>query len=209
MIGTKTITVTSSFETFQKECGNQCSFCSVSRPAVKPWIKSTWHTVVLKRLWTLLFILSLVCPIQVMPLITALEPVTKCQGNYTDCPPPPPKKKKKKKKSNRHLGIDCERTIYAIWKKEPDYETVTIFLQFSEDPIWFGQVVRKKYNMDFCKLSHMSLSSSFCHWNVCGFQRQIVFTKDVCIPFYMYAYLSITKVVPDNIKACQICKNLR
>ena len=34
MTGTKTITVTSSFETFQKECGNQCSFCSVSRPAV-------------------------------------------------------------------------------------------------------------------------------------------------------------------------------
>ena len=44
MIGTKTITVTSSFETFQKECGNQCSFCSVSRPSVKPWTKSIYDT---------------------------------------------------------------------------------------------------------------------------------------------------------------------
>ena len=62
-----------------------------------------------------------------MPLITALEPVIKCQGYYTDCP-------LQKKKSNRHLGIDCERTIYVIWKIKPDYETVTIFLQFSKTP---------------------------------------------------------------------------
>ena len=48
---------------------------------------------------------------------------------------------------NRHLGIDCERTlyVYGIWKIKPDYETMTIFLQFSKDPIGFGQVVTKKY----------------------------------------------------------------
>ena len=52
--------------------------------------------------------------------------------------PPPKTKKKKKKKPNRHLGIDCKRTLYGIWKIKPDFETMTIFLQFSEDPylIW-------------------------------------------------------------------------
>ena len=45
---------------------------------------------------------------------------------YTDCP---------KKNYNRHLGIDCKRTLYGIRKNKPDYETVTISLQFSEDPI--------------------------------------------------------------------------
>ena len=54
---------------------------------------------------------------------------------------PPPKKKK----YNRHLGIDCERILYGIWKMKQDYGTMVIFLQFSEDPIWFGQVVTKKY----------------------------------------------------------------
>ena len=48
----------------------------------------------------------------------------------------------------QHLGIDCERTLRGIWKIKPDYETITIFLQFSEDPIWFGQVVTKG-SMDF------------------------------------------------------------
>ena len=43
------------------------------------------------------------------------------------------------------MGIDCERTLYGIWKIKPDYETMTIFLQISEDPIWFDQVVTKKY----------------------------------------------------------------
>ena len=53
----------------------------------------------------------------------------------------------------------------------------------------------------------MSLSSKFCHWNVCGFHRQIVFTKDrlaIMLEFYMHTFL--TKVVPDNLNACQICK---
>ena len=54
----------------------------------------------------------------------------------TDCPP---------KNYNRHLGIDCKRTLYGISKIKPDYETMTIFLQFSEDPIWFGQIITKKY----------------------------------------------------------------
>ena len=100
---------------------------------------------------------------------------------YTDCPP--------KKMYNRHLGIDCERTLYGIWKIKPDYETITIFLQFSEDPIWFGQAVTK--NVDFCKVSHMSLSSKFCNMNVCGFYRQIVFTKDrLANIFKFHAYLS-------------------
>ena len=51
-----------------------------------------------------------------------------CPRN-TDCP---------KKNYNRHLGIDCKRTLYGIRKIKPDYETMTIFLQFSEDPtlIW-------------------------------------------------------------------------
>ena len=44
----------------------------------------------------------------------------------TNCP---------KKNYNRHLGIDCKRTLYGIRKIKPDYETMTIFLQFSEDPI--------------------------------------------------------------------------
>ena len=39
------------------------------------------------------------------------------------------------KNYNRHLGIDCKRTLYGIRKIKPDYETMTIFLQFSEDPI--------------------------------------------------------------------------
>ena len=43
-----------------------------------------------------------------------------------------------KKNYNRNLGIDCERTLSGIWKIKPDYETMTIFLQFSEDTIWFG-----------------------------------------------------------------------
>ena len=30
-------------------------------------------------------------------------------------------------------------------KSKPDYKTMTISLQFNEDPIWFGQVVTKKY----------------------------------------------------------------
>ena len=59
-----------------------------------------------------------------------------CSEYNTDCPP---------KKYNQHLGIDCERTLYGIWKIKPDYETMTIFLQFSEDPIRFGQVLTKKY----------------------------------------------------------------
>ena len=93
------------------------------------------------------------------------------------------------KNYNRHLGIDCERTLYGIWKIKPDYETMTIFLQFSEDPIWFGQVVTKRDG--FCKGSHMSLSPKFCHWNVCGFHRQIMFTKDrLAIILKFYAYLS-------------------
>ena len=38
-------------------------------------------------------------------------------------------------------------TLYGIWKIKPDYETMNVFLQFSEDPIWFGQVVTKKYGL--------------------------------------------------------------
>ena len=49
------------------------------------------------------------------------------------------------KNYNRHLGIDCERNLYGIRQIKPDYKTVTIFLQFSEDPISFGQVVTEKY----------------------------------------------------------------
>ena len=95
------------------------------------------------------------------------------------------------KNYNRHWGIDYEITLYGIWKIKPDYETLTLFLQFSEDPIWFGQVVTKKYG--FCKTSHRSLSSKFCHMNVhvCGFHRQIVFTKDrLANIFKLHAYLS-------------------
>ena len=55
-------------------------------------------------------------------------------------PPPPPKKK-----YNRHLGIVCKRTLYGIRKIKADYENMTISLQFSENPIWFGPVVTKKY----------------------------------------------------------------
>ena len=62
-------------------------------------------------------------------------------------------------------------------------------------------------NMEFCKASHRSLSSKFCHMNVCGFHRQIVFTKGrLANIFKFHAYLSITKVVNDNLKACQIYK---
>ena len=56
---------------------------------------------------------------------------------------PPPKKKKKKKliqinKYNRHLGIDCERTLYGIWTIKPDYETITILftIQWRPHRIW-------------------------------------------------------------------------
>ena len=47
---------------------------------------------------------------------------------------------------------------------------------------------------------------SFVTWmymNVCGFHRQIVFTKDRLSNF-MHTF--VTKVVPDNLKPCQICK---
>ena len=44
-------------------------------------------------------------------------------------------------------------------------------------------------NMDFCKASHRSPSSKFCHLTACGFHRQIVFTKDRpanILKFYAY-----------------------
>ena len=45
-------------------------------------------------------------------------------------------------------------------------------------------------NMDFCKASHRSLSSKFCHMNVCGFHRQIVFIKDrLANMFKFHAYI--------------------
>ena len=56
-----------------------------------------------------------------------------------------------------HVQIVPPKNTIGIWvsiakepfmeseKIKPDYETMTIFLQFSEDPIWFGNVVTKKY----------------------------------------------------------------
>ena len=52
----------------------------------------------------------------------------------------------------------------------------------------------------------MSLSFKFCHGNVCGFRRQIVFTNDrLPTILQLYAYLKLTKVVHDNLNTCQIC----
>ena len=43
-----------------------------------------------------------------------------------------------------HLGIDYERNGIAVWKLILDYETISISLSVSEDPIRFGPVVTKK-----------------------------------------------------------------
>ena len=64
------------------------------------------------------------------------QTISKFSHTTTDCP---------KKNYNRHLGIDCNRTLYGIRKIKPDYETMTTFLQFSEDPIWFREIIAKKY----------------------------------------------------------------
>ena len=48
------------------------------------------------------------------------------KGHSTDCP--------QKITIGIILGFDCERSLYEVWKIKLDYETMTIFLQFSEDP---------------------------------------------------------------------------
>ena len=116
-------------------------------------------------------------------------------NHNTDCPP---------KNYNRHLGIDCEIPVYGIWKIKPDYETMTFFFYKSvKTPSALAKYSHKEIIMDFCKASHRSLSSKFCHLNVCGFHRQIVFTREAC----KHAHLSNIYFVPDTLKACQMCKN--
>ena len=52
----------------------------------------------------------------------------------------------------------------------------------------------------------MSLSSKFCHWNVCGFTGRLGSQKTGLQSYYNFMHTFLTQVVPDNQKACQICK---
>ena len=52
-----------------------------------------------------------------------------------------------KKKYNQQLDIDYKKNGIAIWKVILDYETQTIFLSVSEDPVRFGPVVMKKQGL--------------------------------------------------------------
>ena len=82
-------------------------------------------------------------------------------------------------------------------------ENMTISLHFSEDPIWFGLVSQR--NMDFCKASHWSVCSKFCHSNVRGFHRHITFTTHRLANLSNFMHTIPTKIDPDNLKGCQIC----
>ena len=62
--------------------------------------------------------------------------------------------------------------------------------------------------MDFCKASHWSVCSKFCHSNVHGFHRHITFTKHgTWQTFKYFMHIIPTKVDPDNLKGCQICND--
>ena len=90
-----------------------------------------------------------------------------CTMLCTDCP---------KKNYNRHLGFDCERTLMKSEKSNRIIKLLLFFYNWVKTP--FDLAKQSQRNMEFCKGSHISLSSEFCHWNVCGFHGQIVFTKD-------------------------------
>ena len=109
------------------------------------------------------------------------------------------------KNYNRHLGIDCKRTLYGIRKIKPDYETMTISLQFSEDPIWFGQVVTKIYGFFVMQVIGPFLPS-FITWMDVASTDRLCSQKTGLQTYSNCMHTFLTKVVPDNIKACQICK---
>ena len=112
------------------------------------------------------------------------------------------------KNYNRHLGIDCKRTLYEIRKIKPDYETMTIFLQSVKIPSDLANYSQR--NMDFCKASHGSPFSKFCHLNVheCMWlpQADCVHKRQAHKHISNFMHTFLTKVVPDNLKPCQICK---
>ena len=108
------------------------------------------------------------------------------------------------KNYNRHLGIDWERTLYGICKIKPDYETMTIFLQFSEDPIWFGQVDKEIWI--FVKQVICPFLPSFVTWMYVASTGRLCSQKTGLQTYSNFMHTFLTKVVPDNLKACQICK---
>ena len=61
--------------------------------------------------------------------------------------------------------------------------------------------------MDFCKASHWSVCSKFCHSNVRGFHRHITFTRHRLANLSNFMHTIPTKIDPDNLKGCQICND--
>ena len=59
--------------------------------------------------------------------------------------------------------------------------------------------------MDFCKASHWSVCSKFCHSNVRGFHRHNTFTTHRLANLSNLCHTIPTKIDPDNLKGCQIC----
>ena len=82
------------------------------------------------------------------------------------------------------------------------YENMTISLHFSEDPIWFGLVIKKKYGF----LESKSLVRLF-HSNVRGFHRHITFITHRLANLSNFMHTIPTKIDPDNLKGCQICND--
>ena len=100
---------------------------------------------------------------------------------YTDCPT---------KKLQSAFGYRLQKKPLWNQKKLTGLWNYNYFptIQWRPHLIWSSS---HKEIKDFSKASHRSLSSKFCHLNVCGFHRQIVFTKDrLANILKFYAYLS-------------------
>ena len=113
--------------------------------------------------------------------------------------------KKSKIKYSRHLGTDCERTLYGIWKIKPNYKTMTCStIQRGPHLIWPSS---NKEIWIFVKQVISPFLPSFVTWRYVGFTGRLCSQKTGLQTYSNFMHTSLTKVVPDNLKACQICNH--
>ena len=154
----------------QQELQGVCASMSVS-------VNYVHGTVV----WLGGFFLNKLKCLQGMSIMTSIELFNDTIFHtHTDCPP---------KKLQSALGYRLQKNPLWNQKNQTGLWNYDYFptIQWRPHLIWPSN----HKEMDFCKASHGSLSSKFCHLNVCRFHRLIVFTKDrLANIFKFYAYLS-------------------